>query len=1747
MAVTTKWDMLVPQDANVVHNLIRNPSFEYNDQFFAGITQYWSYYSSAGIRSTTAVPQTSNWATRGTRALALSLGTTSTAQRYATYMPQESAFDKWGTTPASLQLGNIAGSQSGVVYTSGNWAACVFLLTPYGSSLATLNDDDPVPSGNNLIPRSWFRQIDLTKGRSQPFFTAVSNFGGTVFVRSVRFTMPSASVTPGTGTHPYPANSLGYAVFVSTPTLSASGRRIWRLLTVKTGVADGITVTVDIPSDDTGAGGGNYYGYGSTTFLTSNAPASVGNYYVYDSSGAEQLATFIGNDASQPSLGISPTSVVGTTYKHHFYLDWYVDTNYTAATSPFIACACDYKVSIYDRNTSSFLTVTNYDTGTDRLAATPTDRASDKREGRSKFLITPPNNSVNTNAGRDLEIRIEIVSPTGVYTNNAAILYVDCLQLVDIAYRGDDDFNWDDVEFSYLDGDVSGAEWHDYAPSYRTSSGTTVNGIDVSWYWLGDTYMGWNATFGMANRDRYIQENTAVYNTYGGTSRLGYAQSFLRSPNSDTGTYVPIDKENFGASVLYSSTGMGMPEIVTSSQSYGAVDGGIVQRQVASMRTMQLSIEINGSSSMDLHDKRRRIINALKFDQLSQQSTRTMRYRGSGTNVLFSVTYTAGLEFTGYQGVSFTENASIQFLCAEPYVYAENAVLKRFVNPPLVQDTRFLMAYKKGDNQPWMYTGMKDYQAWTYGYGTISAVTPPTANPGVTITMSITNSAYTLTTTLGSVTATLSTAFFQIGTVDAGRTLVGINGLVLGVIASVTNTTSPQTIVLTTGASSAYSSTTWYASSNRLTQSAATLTTANDAGKYIYTTAANTLVGRIQSVSGTTVYLESYLFITANIAAASITIVGTNTYGSSQLFTGVNTGFTSNDVGKLVYKTANTYVPPVLLGAITSVSSTTSLYISLVTARAGTITILYGGTSVTGSGTDFSANDVGSLILTSTGFPIGVITSFSTSTSVGIGSPNQSAITVLPTSFVVVRIGTVASTAYTIQTPELEWTGGYKKYHIGMIESPDTGTTAVIVGGFNNGSPAMGYGFSKYHAVFLLDGKQNTSAGNYTNSEPRSGTITTSATFPYTVTGSGTSFTPSDVGAAIYNTSDVFIGVISRWNSATSVNLIMTPTTAMAGVGFYTRSTATQPNPDYSSVVNIMNRNATSSEVSGYYTIVPTAPITAIYQESPFSIIVAGTFQGYGFSGAGLTDIRLIRIKGWMRRRATTSTRGAADVFGSGDEDIEVIMWDSLAGWGTPVINCITTDLNGNLYVGGTDFTTSNVWYVGRPNDGTYGTVTQPLGQLTQEVYALITDSRFPVANVFAAIDALPYLRIYPYYNELNSTGIWKTPPTITNALGTSQQRPDDVIYGFLRTQAGDILVYGAFTQWGGTYGAVCNGIARLVPKITTFTQNQTYVDATPAVPAAGSYTQPGVASGDAVLAMADFSYPPTTGSYAGTGERLLFGGNFAQFGDGRYSLGLGYLEGSGNASSVRRMAVSDLGLSQPPSSTDYPYINAITTTNRNRYYYANQQVNSTDNLVGPSAAILITKSANTSDYANNSRYFQSGAGGYATTANYGIPQTLVIPVEVRGTANAFPVITATLFWRTTIYEITNVETGARLRFDELYGLRGVSAFSGTTETITMDFRPGYRSVVSNIRGNLMQYVSPDSDLSDFYLIAPTTTNSTMDTTHTNTLTIRYTVYHDTIGSNTPTVPRVTLWYTPRFWSFDVPQLYKDAPDTPMI
>jgi hypothetical protein len=150
----------------------------------------------------------------------------------------------------------------------------------------------------------------------------------------------------------------------------------------------------------------------------------------------------------------------------------------------------------------------------------------------------------------------------------------------------------------------------------------------------------------------------------------------------------------------------------------------------------------------------------------------------------------------------------------------------------------------------------------------------------------------------------------------------------------------------------------------------------------------------------------------------------------------------------------------------------------------------------------------------------------------------------------------------------------------------------------------------------------------------------------------------------------------------------------------------------------------------------------------------------------------------------------------------------------------------------------------------------------------------------------------------------------------------------------------------------------------------------------------------------------------------------------------------------------------------------------------------------------------------------------------------------VRGNANVYPIFTFTLTANTSIFEIIQTETGAHIRFDDLYGLRGIPVFTGNPEVVTLDTRPGFRSVTSNLRGSLMQFVSPESNFGDFYLLAPFTSQVNLDTYRPNTLMIRYTV---TNSASVQQQPLIDVKYTPRFWSFDASKLFTDEPNTPLM
>lgn len=70
------------------------------------------------------------------------------------------------------------------------------------------------------------------------------------------------------------------------------------------------------------------------------------------------------------------------------------------------------------------------------------------------------------------------------------------------------------------------------------------------------------------------------------------------------------------------------------------------------------------------------------------------------------------------------------------------------------------------------------------------------------------------------------------------------------------------------------------------------------------------------------------------------------------------------------------------------------------------------------------------------------------------------------------------------------------------------------------------------------------------------GTITTSAVSPYTVTGVGTNFTSSLIGLQLYNSSGALIGTVASVASTTSLNLNAAPLVSVSGQSYYKTDSA---------------------------------------------------------------------------------------------------------------------------------------------------------------------------------------------------------------------------------------------------------------------------------------------------------------------------------------------------------------------------------------------------------------------------------------------------------------------------------------------------------------------------------------------------------------------------------------------------------------
>lgn len=346
------------------------------------------------------------------------------------------------------------------------------------------------------------------------------------------------------------------------------------------------------------------------------------------------------------------------------------------------------------------------------LDASTATQLNAKRMGlRTKFLVTPPSGDTSR-----MQLRFQY---TG--TTSDADLFIDGVQFVDsgMIWRSYDyysnspstyvnppqfsDWNWDDVDFSYVDGDTPGAIWADTMP---TQSGTYSDTFpyftnDGVWHANFDEYDSSQSGHGMGTprfRQQYQWRNEAkpVY----GISVPGLSQSSLLTQTFTTGFWASLDTDNINVVVEPTISGTGMPEIATTALEYGITDGGFVQRQVARMRNMQFNVTISAKSWVGLHANRRSLINLLKFDQLAQQGERMLRYTGADTPVVTRITYVGGLEFSGVQTQSFTEVLGLRFLSADPYFYTE-VPFTQDVSPTSTLNESASVYYKLGNTSEW--------------------------------------------------------------------------------------------------------------------------------------------------------------------------------------------------------------------------------------------------------------------------------------------------------------------------------------------------------------------------------------------------------------------------------------------------------------------------------------------------------------------------------------------------------------------------------------------------------------------------------------------------------------------------------------------------------------------------------------------------------------------------------------------------------------------------------------------------------------------------------------------------------------------------------------------------------------------------------------------------------------------------------------------------------------------------------------
>jgi hypothetical protein len=349
-------------------------------------------------------------------------------------------------------------------------------------------------------------------------------------------------------------------------------------------------------------------------------------------------------------------------------------------------------------------------------------------------------------------------------------------------------------------------------------------------------------------------------------------------------------------------------------------------------------------------------------------------------------------------------------------------------------------------------------------------------------------------------------------------------------------------------------------------------------------------------------------------------------------------------------------------------------------------------------------------------------------------------------------------------------------------------------------------------------------------------------------------------------------------------------------------------------------------------------------------------------------------------------------------------------------------------------------------------------------------------------------------------------------SLGYSKSHVNSI----MTAKNGDVYVGGKFTEWNKASSSSIqpdniveeskpNRLGRMVIGLNS----RGYVIDAYAAPIAGNtFTRNGFANGE-VFSIIDNSLVNPINGYIGSADTVMVGGSFTKTNDNiPLSSSLAILPSSSISSTMRQILNTDLAVLNT-SLTDEQTVSHIQSSTRFRKYNDIVQTNVLDGISGNNVSLIYT----TPVTINHTTQFKA--------------------IRVRGNASAYPIITISYSTNSNLsanaskylYHLIQTSTGARIEFTN----NKLTVYNG--ESIIIDLRIGRRSITSNLRGNLANALSPNSNFVDFVLLGAN--NSAGLSTQS------YDDYRvNVIGVHGDNELSVTVSYIPRFWSFDANTLF---------